>query len=144
MRALFASLALFALATPAAADPVSLDSLAGAWTFETIPHETTGCVIRSEVNATPEGDYLAMQLQAHETCAYRNGPVNATEQCRGRLHGAELRVRCVVVRADTPTYNADQFTLTPLSADEMSGRLWDQGLWNGAVQWRRPATTPAS
>jgi hypothetical protein len=51
-----------------------------------------------------------------------------------------LAVRCVLVRADTESYLADQFDLPALSHTEMAGRLWDLGVWNGPVRWRRPAS----
>ena len=139
MRTLLMVLATLALATPASADAVNLSELAGNWVFETAPHQATGCVIRGEVTATRNGNALTMQMNAHETCP-DDRVINAVEHCRAALERTSLVVRCVLVSADTDTYLPDQFVLGALSAAEMSGRLWDEGIWNTPVTWRRPSS----
>ena len=140
MRSLITALAALACATPAAADTVGIAALAGSWTFETAPHQATGCVIRGEVFATRSGNALTMRMNAHESCPDREAGINAVEQCRATLQRAALIVRCTLLSADTDSYLADQFALGALSATEMSGRLWDEGIWNTPVTWRRPAS----
>lgn len=129
-------LALALLATPAAAQQrVGLATLAGAWAFQTEAHAATGCIIRGGVTATQSGRTLRMDMRVHETC--NNGREwRAREACVATLVESVLSVRCEVVEG-SENYNADQFTLNVVSTDEMSGRLYDHGVWDNGVVWRR-------
>ena len=140
LRCLMTAFALSAMASPAAAEAINLSALTGAWTFETAAHEATGCVIRGDVAAVREGDALTMQLNATETCPGDERPIHAVERCRATMQRDTLAVRCVLVSADTDSYLPDQFDLPALSHDELAGRLWDRGIWNAPVRWRRPAS----
>jgi len=137
------ALALMAgAALPAAAQPASLQSLAGEWAVETSPHSITGCVIHGRATArlAENGRALDISLNVDESCP--DGlDWQASESCVGMFKDAHVTVRCTLVSASSPDYRADHFFLTAVTPTAMSGRLIDGGAWNEPVQWRRP--TPA-
>lgn len=126
------------VSAPAGAAPlqVSLDALAGAWTFETDPHPVTQCVIRGDVEATRAGEVLRITMHAHQTCP-NGSDGRAEEACTARLARGVLTVRCTLVSSTRP-YVADQFSLQVVSASLMTGRLADGAYWDVPVRWRRP------
>jgi hypothetical protein len=143
MRIPMLAVVLLLRAAPAGAEAVSLDALTGAWVFETAPHQATGCIITGELTAVREGNELEIAMTARDTCPGGDA-VNAIEQCRAAFDRDALRVSCVLVSAETDTYVADQFQLEAVTPTLMSGRLWDAGIWNAPVTWRRPASPMVS
>jgi hypothetical protein len=133
--------AVLALACAAArAEAPSLSALTGAWAFETAAHHVSGCVIAGTANATLNAarNALAIDIRAKETCP--NGEEwRAREACHGALQADRLLVTCRLIDTSARNYNPDNFLLQVISPVELTGALYDVGVWNDAARWRRPS-----
>jgi len=136
--ALAAALA-FACAS-AGAQPPTLSALAGSWVFETAPHHETRCTITGTAEARVSASLSGLEIKLHAAEICPDGRSwRAEETCTGALSEGRLLVLCRLLPGGPSNYNPDNFVLDAITPQEMSGVLYDVGIWRDAARWRRPA-----
>lgn len=139
MSAIRSSLLALAVLSLAPCAHAGADELLGRWRFATAPHPASGCAISGTADFSQgvAANVFAIAIEAEEHCPELGRMAQVSERCVGMLVEEALRIRCRLVRSDTPDYVPDHFRLDAVSHALMTGRLDDERAWDVPVRFER-------
>jgi hypothetical protein len=132
-----AALVALGLATPSLGQPAGKfgpDAHRGEWAFKTESYGLSKCVLSGRMRITKSRTGAEIcTFQAIETC--RDWRYKAEQTCTIARSGDTLTITSRIVRADTPSYRADDFKVTLESTDKMRGTM--SSVYQAPVEFRR-------